>query len=61
LLRFFAARGENRYGCILATCSVGGENLNAFMVRDGLARDCTKYSREYIREEDIAREQHKGG
>jgi endonuclease YncB( thermonuclease family) len=55
-----ATRGEDRYGRILATCSVGGENLNAFMVREGIALDYAKYSREYTREEDIAREQQKG-
>ena len=54
------ARGEDRYGRMLATCSVGGDNLNALMVREGLALDYAKYSREYIREEDFAREQQKG-
>jgi endonuclease YncB( thermonuclease family) len=55
-----AARGEDRYGRVLATCSVDGEDLNAFMVREGLALDYAKYSREYIREEDTAREQGRG-
>jgi hypothetical protein len=34
--------------------------LNAFMVREGLALDYAKYSREHIREEDAAREQERG-
>ena len=29
--------GEDRYGRTLATCSTGGENLNAWMVREGWA------------------------
>jgi endonuclease YncB( thermonuclease family) len=53
-------RGGDRYGRMLATCLVGGENLNAFMVREGLALDYAKYSREYISEEDIARAKQRG-
>jgi endonuclease YncB( thermonuclease family) len=54
------ARGEDRYGRMLAICLVGGENLNAFMVREGLALDYAKYSGEYTGEEDTAREQRRG-
>jgi endonuclease YncB( thermonuclease family) len=54
------ARGEDHYGRMLAICSAGGEDLNAFMVREGLALDYVIYSREYIRAEDTAREQRRG-
>jgi endonuclease YncB( thermonuclease family) len=54
------AHGEDRYRRMLATCSVDGENLNAFMVQEGLALDYAKYSREYTREEDVAREMQRG-
>ena len=55
-----AARGEDRYRRMLAICSAGGEDLNAFMVREGLALDYVKYSRDYTSEEDTAREQRRG-
>jgi len=55
-----AARGEDRYGRMLAICSAGGEDLNAFMVRQGLALDYVKYSRDYTSEEDTARERRRG-
>jgi hypothetical protein len=45
---------------MLAICSAGGENLNAFMVQEGLALDYVRYSREYIGEENRAREQRRG-
>ena len=54
------AHGEDRYRRMLATCLVGGDNLNAFMVRDGLALDYAKYSRVYATEEDIARRKQNG-
>ncbi|MGO9060181.1 MAG: thermonuclease family protein [Candidatus Binataceae bacterium] len=54
------AHGEDRYGRMLAICSADGEDLNAFMVREGLALDYVKYSREYISAEDTAREQRRG-
>lgn len=54
------ARGEDRYGRTLAICSDAGEDLNAFMVREGLALSYVRYSREYISAEDIAREQRRG-
>ena len=52
--------GEDRYGRTLATCSVAGENLNAWMVREGLALAYLQYSREYVGEEAAAREQNSG-
>jgi endonuclease YncB( thermonuclease family) len=55
-----ASRGEDRYGRALATCSVGGENLNAWMVRDGWALAYVRYSGEYVADEAAARAQRKG-
>jgi hypothetical protein len=45
---------------MLAICSANGENLNAWMVREGLALAYVQYSREYVSEEAAAREQRKG-
>jgi endonuclease YncB( thermonuclease family) len=53
-------RGADRYGRTLAICSVDGEDLNAWMVREGLALAYVKYSGEYIADEGTAREQQKG-
>jgi endonuclease YncB( thermonuclease family) len=55
-----ASRGGDRYGRTLAICSAGGEDLNAWMVREGLALAYVKYSREYVGDEAAAREQRKG-
>jgi endonuclease YncB( thermonuclease family) len=55
-----ASRGEDRYGRMLAICSVNGEDLNAWVVREGLALAYVQYSREYLGAEVAAREQLKG-
>ena len=55
-----SAHGEDRYGRTLATCSAGGENLNAWMVHEGWALAYVQYSREYVGDEAAAREQRKG-
>ncbi|MFL6798089.1 MAG: thermonuclease family protein [Xanthobacteraceae bacterium] len=55
-----AARGEDRYGRTLATCSASGDNLNGWMVREGWALAYVQYSREYIANEAAAREQRRG-
>jgi endonuclease YncB( thermonuclease family) len=52
--------GADRYGRMLAICSADGENLNAFMVQEGLALDYVRYSHEYVGEEHAAREQRRG-
>ncbi len=52
--------GEDGLGRLLASCSVGGQSLSAFMVKEGLALDYTKYSRHYVDEEMIAREKRIG-
>jgi endonuclease YncB( thermonuclease family) len=55
-----AARGQDRYSRTLASCSVNGENLNAWMVHEGWALAYLQYSREYVGDEGTAREQRKG-
>jgi Staphylococcal nuclease homologue len=45
---------------MLAVCSVNGQDLNAWLVREGLALAYVRYSRAYIAEEAVAREQRKG-
>ncbi len=55
-----ASNGEDRYGRTLATCSADGENLNAWMVREGLALAYVQYSREYVADQTVARDQLKG-
>jgi hypothetical protein len=55
-----APRGEDRYGRTLAVCSVDGKDLNGWLVSEGLALAFTKYSREYINQEQAARDKQKG-
>jgi endonuclease YncB( thermonuclease family) len=55
-----AVRSEDRYGRMLATCSASGENLNAWMVREGWALAYVQYSRQYVADETAARAQRKG-
>ena len=54
-----ASRGQDRYGRTLATCSAGGESLNAWMVREGWALAYVQYSRQYVGDEAAARAQHR--
>lgn len=52
--------GEDRYGRTLGICFVEGENINAFLVKSGLARAFVKYSQLYVAEEAAARQAHAG-
>jgi endonuclease YncB( thermonuclease family) len=47
--------GLDKYGRVLATCFAEGRDINAQMVREGLAWAFVKYSRTYVREEAQAR------
>jgi endonuclease YncB( thermonuclease family) len=47
--------GTDRYGRTLAVCSVAGEDLNAWMVREGYALAFVRYSTAYVAEETKAR------
>lgn len=53
-------RDIDRYSRIVAECFVGGINLNAAMVQTGWALAYRRYSKDYIQEEDLARQQEKG-
>ena len=49
------ATGTDKYGRTLAICHAGNVDLNAHMVRQGLAWAFVKYSRRYVPEENAAR------
>ena len=53
-------KDKDRYGRIVAVCTVGGVNLNALMVRGGWALAYRKYSRDYVDEELIAKDGKRG-
>jgi endonuclease YncB( thermonuclease family) len=50
----------DRYGRALGTCSLGGENLNEWMVLQGWALAYVQYSSRYIRAEELAKDQRRG-
>jgi endonuclease YncB( thermonuclease family) len=50
-----ARHGGDKYGRIIAVCSVGGEELNAAMVRLGMAWAFIKYSTRYVELEAAAK------
>jgi Staphylococcal nuclease homologue len=54
------SHGVDRYGRTLATCAIGTENLNAWMVHEGWALAYVHYSREYVSDENAARRDRKG-
>jgi endonuclease YncB( thermonuclease family) len=54
------AKDRDRYGRIVAICFAGGENLNTWMVRQGWALAYRRYSRDYIADEDTARQARAG-
>jgi endonuclease YncB( thermonuclease family) len=49
-------RDVDRYGRIVAVCSVAGEDVGAWLVSQGLAIAYRKYSLEYVDEEETAAE-----
>jgi endonuclease YncB( thermonuclease family) len=53
-------RGVDKYGRTLGVCFVGGADVNAQMVRDGMAWAFVKYSTSYVAEEALARAQRVG-
>ncbi len=52
--------GLEKYGRTLATCSIDGHNINAEMVRRGLAWAFVRYSSTYVALEDEARAAQRG-
>jgi len=51
---------QDRYGRTIARCFLGGVDLQADMVRRGLAWAFLKYSRDYVAQEAEARAAHRG-
>lgn len=54
------ALGTDRYGRVLATCSVAGSDLGATLVSEGLAMAYRKYSSDYIALEEISAAKERG-
>lgn len=52
--------GLDAYGRTLAVCTAGGEDLNAWMVREGWALAFVRYSSRYVPDEATAREARRG-
>ena len=55
-----AEEDRDRYGRIVAVCYVGGADLNAWMVAQGLALAYRRYSHAYVDEEDSAKAAKRG-
>jgi endonuclease YncB( thermonuclease family) len=51
-----AARGTDAYRRTVAVCYLGGEDVNAWMVREGWALAFVRYSKAYVADEAAARE-----
>lgn len=52
--------GIDHYGRALATCFIGDENLNAWIVKSGWAVAYRKYSTAYVEQENFAKTNHRG-
>ncbi|WP_157879040.1 thermonuclease family protein [Pararhodospirillum photometricum] len=53
-------KDKDRYGRIVGTCFLGSENLNEWLVRQGLAVAYREYSKAYVPAEIAAREEKLG-
>lgn len=53
-------RDIDRYGRVVAVCFAAGENLNAWLVRNGWALAYRRYSQAYVSDEDTARRSRSG-
>ncbi len=51
---------RDRYGRVVAMCSVGGKDLNAWLVSEGWALAYRRYSADYVDEEASARTARRG-
>jgi endonuclease YncB( thermonuclease family) len=54
------ARGHDKYGRTIGLCHADGVDIQAEMVRAGMAWAFVRYSRDYIKEEDAATADHLG-
>jgi endonuclease YncB( thermonuclease family) len=53
-------RDRDRYGRLVAACSVGGASINAWMVREGWAVAYRRYSQDFVADEAAARAAKRG-
>jgi len=53
-------RDHDRYGRMVAVCSVRGEDLNRWMVSEGWAVAYRRYGTDYVADEDLARLARRG-
>lgn len=53
-------RDQDRYGRVVSVCTTGGQDLNAWMVSEGLAVAYRKYSSDYVEHEKDARDARRG-
>lgn len=53
-------KDKDRYGRLVAACSAGGENLNAWMAANGWAMAYRQYSKDYVGAEATARASRAG-
>lgn len=53
-------RDRDRYGRLVAACSVGGANMSAWMVREGWAVAYRRYSQDFVADEATARAAERG-
>ena len=51
-------RDRDRYGRIVAVCKAGGEDLNAWLVSEGLALAYRRYSTDYVAQERYSIQRH---
>ena len=54
------AKATDRYGRTVGVCFAGGVDLGAAMVREGWALAFVRYSRDYARQEELARAERVG-
>ena len=53
-------RDRDRYGRVVAVCRAGGEDLNGWLVSEGLALAYRRYSADYVGHEQAARDARRG-
>jgi endonuclease YncB( thermonuclease family) len=53
-------RGYDRYDRLLAVCRIGGKDVNATLVAEGLAEAYRKYALDYVPQEQAARAARRG-
>lgn len=52
--------GTERYRRVLGSCWEGPTDLNAWMIKQGWAVEYRRYSRDYVHQEEVAKEAKRG-